>query len=84
MFETEELSTEKIEQSRTEGKSSRTANRKKKITRHCCLECGEPKHYVCLEHHNFQKTGLQRIYAKARSGVRTVYFTLARKLNFVR
>ena len=48
MFETKKLTREKIEQKRAERKGIRNINRKRKITRHCCSLCGEPKSYVCL------------------------------------
>ncbi len=47
-----------------------------------CEQCGQPKHYVCQEHHNFQKKGLKKIYAKIRRRVRKFYFGLSEKFKF--
>ncbi len=83
MFETKKLSREKIEQRRLERKPIKRANRNKRIIKQCCKQCGEPKHYICLDHHTMPTPKISElILKKLRYYSRKLYFSLARKLNF--
>lgn len=57
--------------------------RKRKSSNQFCHQCGKPKHFVCSEHHYFQKKGLKKIYAKIRRNVRKFYFSFMKRLKFV-
>lgn len=58
--------------------------RSRKIIRHCCSQCGEPKSYVCLEHSpNLKRKGLSKVWKGIRYQFRKFYFSLAKRLNFV-
>jgi hypothetical protein len=70
-------------------KVERAARRKKrtrKIARQCCKECGQPKHYICLEHNSqiklkIKPTIFKTLSKRFRVYSRKVYFNLARKLG---
>ena len=82
MFETKKLTIEKIEQRRLERKPMKRKNRRRKITRHYCKKCGEPKHYICLEHHSVVvKKTIWRIISRPRYYARKIYFSFAVKLG---
>lgn len=71
MFETENLTEEVIKQRRKD----KSRNRKRTIKRHCCSLCGEPKHYVCLEHHpNQRNKGFRKLWKKLRYNSKNLYF----------
>lgn len=48
-----------------------------------CKECGQSKHYICLEHHPQKKSSISKILGKIRRYSRKFYFGVARKLGFV-
>ena len=79
MFETENLTDEIIKQRRKD----KSRNRKKTIKRHCCSLCGEPKRYICLDHHPRPRKGLRRIWGRIKYYSRKTYFNLLRNLKFV-
>ena len=80
----EQIRDEIIEKRRAERKDRKRA-RRKTIKRHCCRQCGEPKHYICLEHnHNRKASFLKRIVRKSRRYGRKIYFMLAAKLDFTK
>lgn len=84
MFETKKLTKEKIEQRRQERRAVKRANQRRKITRHCCNECGQPKHYICLEHNqHLKKPFLLRLPQRIRYYSRKFYFNLVRRFGFV-
>ncbi len=83
MFETKKLSREIIEQRRKERKLVKRANRKI-IKKSCCKECGQPKHYVCLEHNPYRrKSFFNKLIKKRRYYARKIYFSVAKKLKFI-
>ncbi|MDQ2747818.1 MAG: hypothetical protein M3T96_11235 [Acidobacteriota bacterium] len=71
------------EQLRKETRAARRKRRRGYLKKLCCKQCGEPKHYVCLEHHNFKKKGLEKLYSKFNRYARKFYFNLKKRLNFV-
>ncbi len=78
------LSRETIEQRREERKEVKRKNRRKRITRHCCQQCGQPKHYICLEHnHNLREPFFKRLPKQIKYYSRKLYFTMAKKAGFV-
>ncbi len=84
MFETKNLSKEKIEQRRNEKISLKRANRRRTIKKSCCKECGEPKHYICLKHHpNQRNKGFRKLWKKIRYNSKKLYFNLAKTLNLI-
>jgi hypothetical protein len=58
--------------------------RRTKIKRHCSI-CQQPKHYICLEHHNYKKTEIKKFLDRPAKRIRyysrKVYFNVARKLG---
>jgi hypothetical protein len=56
---------------------------KKPSHKRICKICGQPKHRVCFEHHNFPKKGFSKVLKKIRYYSRKLYFNLARKLKLV-
>jgi uncharacterized protein YuzE len=59
-------------------------NRARKITRRCCKECGQPKHYICLKHNSQFKPATFRILPKRfKYYMRKFYFNVARKIGIV-
>jgi hypothetical protein len=56
-------------------------NRKRKSKR-LCNTCQQPKHYVCLEHHNFKKKGIRKILAIIKRYSRKFCFYFEKKLGF--
>ncbi len=79
MFETENLTDEIIEQRR-----EKSRNRKRTIKRCRCKLCGEPKHYICLNHPPPRPLkGLRRILKRIKYHSRKVYFNLLKNLKFV-
>lgn len=81
MFETKKLSREKIERRRLERKANRKY-RRRRITLHCCQECGQPKSYICLEHNlNKKKPFIKKILKKIRYNSKKFYFGLAVKFG---
>lgn len=85
MFETKNLSREMIELRRKERKPIKRANRRKNIKRSCCKECGQPKHYICLEHNSHKKLGfIKRIQKLIRYNLRKIFFNVFAKLGFIR
>jgi hypothetical protein len=60
----------------------RRKNRKRKIVRHCCKQCGEPKHYICLTHNQQIKPPIFKVMLKRfRYYSKKFYLNLARKLR---
>ena len=53
-------------------------NHRKKLKR-LCKTCQQPKHSICLEHHNFEKKGLSKVWKKIRYYSRKFYFTWLKK-----
>ncbi len=75
---------EQVEQRRKVTRPIKRKNRKIKITRTCCKECGQPKHYICLTHNSQKKKHwIYKIFTKPRYYFRKFYFGVARKLGFV-
>lgn len=72
-----------IEQLREEKRAARRGNRKRYLKRSRCRECGQPKKYICLEHHPHRKTGVKRLLHKIRYYSKRLYFYIAKKLNLV-
>jgi hypothetical protein len=72
-------------------KEMRAAKRKRRrqsgAGKSCCRFCGKPKHRICLEHHSFKKTEIEKLllkpFRKTRYYARKMFFTVARKLGFV-
>jgi uncharacterized protein YuzE len=65
-------------------RAARKKNRKGKIVRHCCKLCGQPKHYICLEHnHQIKPAFFKRLPKRFRYYLRKLYFNAARKLGLV-
>jgi hypothetical protein len=60
-------------------------NRRIKANSHCKI-CNQPKHFVCLDHHNQKTTEFKKFLKKARKRIRyysrKIYFNVARKLGF--
>jgi hypothetical protein len=77
------LTRETIERRRAERKVLRNKNRRRTIRKACCKECGQPKHYVCLEHHQFPNKGFKRFHKKVRQFARKMKFILAKSLNLL-
>jgi uncharacterized protein YuzE len=64
-------------------RAARRKNRKRKIVRHCCKKCGQPKHYICLEHgQKFKQTIFKRLPKKFKYYTKKFYFNVAQKLGF--
>jgi hypothetical protein len=64
------------------GRAARRKNRKRKIVRHCCKQCGEPKHYICLTHNQQIKPPIFKVILKRfRYYLKKSYFNFARKLG---
>jgi uncharacterized protein YuzE len=63
-------------------RAARRKNRKSKVVRQCCTECNQPKHYICLTHHNYKKKGIIKILANIKRNSRKFYFHLGEKLGF--
>lgn len=59
------------------------AKRKRYVKRCCCKQCGKPKHYICLEHHNYKKTGIKRLLNRIRYYSKKFFFNLAGRLRLV-
>lgn len=73
-----------VEQMRKEKRAARKKRQRRTLKRHCCEMCGQPKHYICLEHNqNRKESFLKRLFRKRRYYVRKVYFSLAAKLGFI-
>lgn len=72
---------------RNEKRRIRNQKRRKSLKRHCCKKCGQQKHYVCLEHHQFKKTEvekfLERPLPRIQYYLRKLYFSSMRKLKFI-
>lgn len=72
-------------------KEMRAAKRKRRrqsgVKKSCCRECGKPKHRICLEHHSFKKTEIEKLllkpFRRTRYYFKKLYFTIARTLGFV-
>ena len=80
--QTMQLSREKIEQRRQDRKAVKRNNRQRTIKKSCCNECGQRKHYICLDHHQFPNKGLKKIIKQIRYRVRKFYFGLSEKFKF--
>jgi uncharacterized protein YfbU (UPF0304 family) len=64
-------------------RAARRKNRKKKIVRACCKDCGQPKHYICLEHNQYKRrTIFQTLRKRVRYYSRKLYFNFGKKLGF--
>ena len=65
-------------------KKRRKKQQRRTIRRHCCSECGQPKHYICLEHNlpNPKGTRLSKVPKKIRYYSRKLFFNFARNLGF--
>ncbi len=64
-------------------RAARRKNRKSKIVRHCCKDCGQPKHYICLEHNQYKKRTMFQMFQKCvRYYLRKLYFNFGKKLGF--
>ena len=62
----------------------RSRRRKKKITRHCCKQCGERKHYICLKCDSHKRFGIFiPLPKRIRYYSRKLYFSLAEKLRLI-
>jgi hypothetical protein len=60
------------------GRAARRKDRKRKIVRHCCKECGQPKHYICLQHNQQIKPPIFKvILKKLRRYAKKFYFGAA-------
>ena len=80
-----ELSNNLLSESEQLKKEKRRIRRKSKrrlIRRHSCNQCGERKHYICLNHHDFKKKGITKIYAVIRRYSRKVYFAFLVSIGF--
>jgi hypothetical protein len=59
-------------------------NRRRKANSHCRI-CNQPKHFVCLEHHDYKMTEFEKILKKPRQRIRyysrKIYFNVARNLG---
>jgi uncharacterized protein YuzE len=65
-------------------RAARRKNRKRKIVRHCCKVCGQPKNYICLKHNDQIKPTIHKLIPKKlRYYSKKLYFNVARKLGFV-
>jgi hypothetical protein len=74
-------------------KENRAANRqisrerrRKYIKKHCCQKCGQPKHYICLKHNQYQirrESFLKKLFRKRRYYARKLYFSIAKGFGFV-
>lgn len=87
MFETKNLTKEKIELRRIERKSIKTSSQKKRIKR-LCKHCGNPKQTICFDHHKLPNRYTNRrirevVPMRIRFYLRKFYFTFARILNLV-
>jgi hypothetical protein len=59
-------------------RAARRKNRKRKIVRHCCKQCGEPKHYICLTHNQQIKPPIFKVKLKRfRYYIKKFYFNVA-------
>ncbi len=79
-----------IENSEESLKQQRAARRKmgrRYLKKHCCRKCGQPKHYVCLQHnfhqHPVKESSFKKLLRRRRYYARKLYFTVARKLRLV-
>jgi hypothetical protein len=59
-----------------------TDGNRRRPSKRLCNICQQPKHYVCLEHHNSKKKGIKKAKAIIKRYSRKFYFNLARKLGF--
>lgn len=93
MFETSKLTKQIIEQRREENREQKQLKRKaakkrrkNRIIRHCCKECGKPKHYICLDHNTHLKrhNPYLKVLRKIRHYARKSYFSLARSFGVVK
>jgi hypothetical protein len=68
-------------------KTRRAAQRKRRrrtIKRSCCSQCGQPKHYICLEHHRQKKRAFfKRFPNRLRYHTKKFCFKLAEKLGLI-
>jgi hypothetical protein len=63
-------------------RAERRKNRKRKIVRHCCQECGQPKHYICLQHNQQIKPPIFKVILKRfRYYSKKFYFNVAGRLG---
>lgn len=73
----------KAQQLRKEKRAARRKRRRRYIRKGCCSQCGQPKHYICLEHNqhrHFGESFFKRLFRKRRYYARKLLFTLAEKL----
>lgn len=75
LSETEQLREEKI--------AARRKKRKRYVKRCRCRECGQPKHYICLEHHPRRKTGIKKLLHQIRYQSKKLLFNLAEGLGLI-
>jgi hypothetical protein len=68
-------------------KARRAAQRKRRrrtIKRVCCSQCGQPKHYICLEHNTqIKQTIFKRFPNRLRYHTKKFCFKLAEKLGLI-
>ncbi len=68
-------------------KTRRAAQRKRRrrtIKRVCCSQCGQPKHYICLEHNTqIKQTIFKRFPNRLRYHTKKFCFNLAEKLGLI-
>lgn len=63
-------------------RAARRKNARKKITKQCCSQCGQPKHYICLEHNPYKKRSFfKRLPSRVRYYSRKFYFNLATRIG---
>lgn len=74
---------DQIREARKVRRRERRKSNRIKIKRHCCKQCGLPKHYICLDHHPQRKPFYLRFPKKIRYYFRKFYYALARKTGFV-
>jgi hypothetical protein len=59
-------------------RAERRKNRKRKIVRHCCPKCGQPKHYICLQHNQQIKPPIFKVILKRfRYYTKKFYYNVA-------
>lgn len=76
--------TAETDQKRKERRAARRNAKRRYVKKNCCRECGQPKHYICLEHNsNLRKPLWKRFISKSRYNSRKLFFNLARKVGFV-
>ncbi|HEY0428702.1 MAG TPA: hypothetical protein VGC76_13055 [Pyrinomonadaceae bacterium] len=73
----------KIEQRRLERKPNKRKNRRRKITRHSCKECNEPKHYICFNHNSDVRrySKVERFFKRLRYKTKKLFFYLGKNFE---